>query len=125
MTLRTVAKVYTAISGSVLDHLIDRHTGRRSENAVRNSVRKGVKAWAEEEFGAPVKVHWDRKAGCACGCSAGFRVKKEVAIPPHGLRLEEILNPAVDRWAGLEKDGTVEVRNADGLKTFRWREEEK
>ena len=103
--MKTQAKVYVMFGDSVMENFLDRATGgRQGETMLRNAVRKGLREWAVDRFEevGKVQVHWDRKLGCGCGCSPGFRVKTDT----------ESYVYARDYWANMNEDGTVSVRES-------------
>lgn len=40
----------------------------------KNKSPASIKEFADAKFGNEVKVRWDKKCGCRCGCSPGFRI---------------------------------------------------
>jgi hypothetical protein len=99
--MMTATKVYVSYGNTVMENFIDRATGRLGETLLRNAVRSGIAKWANGEFeprhGKP-RVHWDRKLGCGCGCSPGFRVK-----------VDDFYGVPNVMFAKLNDNGTVEV----------------
>ncbi len=95
--MRTATKVYVSYGETVMENFVNRATGRERLNAVRSGIAKWAKGEFQPRHGKP-KIHWDRKMGCSCGCSPGFRVKVDSF---YGV-------PKV-MFAKLNDNGTVEV----------------
>ena len=65
---------YGSLTGNILDRLLnDSHKLRRD----RAAMREAVSMWCEDNSclrNAGYKIRFDKRCGCNCGCSPGFRV---------------------------------------------------
>ena len=79
--MKTLAKVCVSYGESIIENFSDRMKGRRGEKELRGHVRHFVRVWAKTNLvqcqTEKIAIHWDRKLGCSCGCSPGFRIKTE------------------------------------------------
>jgi len=74
--MKTAAKVYQFYPDSnSLASFTDRISGRNVERFIRENNRKFIKEFAKNNYkDNNITVKWDRKLGCSCGCSPGFRI---------------------------------------------------
>jgi hypothetical protein len=63
---KTVAKVF--VFSKCGSHILS------NKNSYYNINTLKVKEFANAKYGSSVKVKWDRKCGCSCGCSPGYRL---------------------------------------------------
>jgi hypothetical protein len=74
--MKTVAKIYQCYPDSnVLSSFADRLAGRDIEKFMRQNNRQFIKEFVKNKYSSDnITVKWDRRLGCNCGCSPGFRV---------------------------------------------------
>jgi len=81
--------VYVLYGKNAMENFIDRATGRFGEKDFMNASRSSVKEWATLNYGPSSKIRWDRRCGCSCGCSPGFRLQSHSMIKePRNTRAE-------------------------------------
>lgn len=74
--MKTIAKIYQFYpDNNILLSFNDRLGGRDIEKFMRQNNRQHIKEFVKNKYNDDsITVKWDRRLGCSCGCSPGFRV---------------------------------------------------
>jgi len=109
----TAFKAYVSNYGSAMESVIDRFENEEAKlKADRKAMLEAVHTWCAQNdalYHSGYKVRFDRKCGCSCGCSPGYRITVNgLKVRNSGytqlLRNEDRRNPK-DIW--LDMDGKL------------------